>query len=90
MLFSPSRACWVIRKSTYFLPFPLLLLCYNGTMKRKLMEILACPICKGKLELTVDKEEGPEIVTGSLYCRRCNERYLIVDSIPNLLPLDQR
>ena len=53
------------------------------------MDILACPVCKGKLELTVEKEAGREIVTGSLYCRHCNQRYLIVDSIPNLLPPHQ-
>lgn len=49
------------------------------------MDILACPVCKGKLELTVE-EGNEEVVTGSLYCQRCDERYLIVDGIPNLLP----
>ena len=59
-------------------------------MKRDLMEILACPVCKGKLELSVEEEKEQEIVSGSLYCPRCNERYPIVDTIPNLLPPDQR
>ncbi len=59
-------------------------------MKRKLMDILACPVCKGEPKLTVEKEDAQEIITGSLYCRRCNEHYPIVDSIPNLLPPDQR
>jgi len=59
-------------------------------MKRELMEILACPVCKGKLELNVEEENEQEIVTGSLYCRKCDERYPIVDTIPNLLPPDQR
>jgi len=59
-------------------------------MKRELMEILACPVCKGELELTVEKENAKEIVSGSLYCRKCNERYPITDTIPNLLPPDQR
>ena len=27
------------------------------------MEILACPVCKGELELTVEAEEGDEIIT---------------------------
>ncbi len=53
------------------------------------MDILACPVCKGELELSVD-EEIEEVVSGSLYCRRCHERYPIVDTIPNLLPPDQR
>ena len=57
-------------------------------MKRELMEILACPVCKGKLELTVETEDENEIVAGSLYCARCNVRYPIKDTIPNLLPPD--
>ncbi len=59
-------------------------------MKRDLMDILACPVCKGDLELTVDEEDDREIVAGSLYCQKCAERYPIVDTIPNLLPPDQR
>ncbi len=54
------------------------------------MDILACPVCKGDLELTVDEENDREIVAGSLYCQKCAERYPIVDTIPNLLPPDQR
>ena len=34
------------------------------------MEILACPVCKGELELTVMDEDGDEVVTGSLFCHR--------------------
>ena len=59
-------------------------------MKKELMNILACPVCKGDLELRVDKEEGEEIVTGSLYCARCNYSYPIADTIPNLLPPEQQ
>ena len=55
-------------------------------MKPELMDILACPICKGKLTLTVTTEEDGEIVEGSLYCSHCDETYPIEDSIPNLLP----
>ena len=55
-------------------------------MKKSLMDILACPVCKGELELNVEAEEGDEVVTGSLVCRACDETYPIDDSIPNLLP----
>jgi uncharacterized protein YbaR (Trm112 family) len=58
-------------------------------MKRKLMDILACPVCKGQLKLTVEEEKEQEIVSGSLYCPRCNVRYPIVDTIPHLLPPDR-
>jgi uncharacterized protein len=55
-------------------------------MKRELMDILACPVCKGELKLTVTQENKKEIVNGSLFCSRCNHTYFIEDSIPNLLP----
>ena len=59
-------------------------------MKKELMDILACPVCKGDLELTVEEEDEREVVRGSLYCKKCEENYPIVDTIPNLLPPDQR
>jgi len=55
-------------------------------MKKELMEILACPLCKGDLQLNIEAENEKEVVTGSLHCAKCNQRYPIVDSIPNLLP----
>lgn len=59
-------------------------------MKRDLMDILACPMCKGDLELSVDEENAEEIVRGALHCAACNEIYPIEDTIPNLLPPDLR
>lgn len=59
-------------------------------MKRELLEILACPLCKSPLELTVEKEDEKEITSGSLRCPRCEESYPIEDTIPNLLPPDLR
>jgi uncharacterized protein YbaR (Trm112 family) len=55
-------------------------------LKKELMEILACPVCKGELELRVEIEEGDEVIKGALVCHRCNENYPIDDAIPNLLP----
>jgi uncharacterized protein YbaR (Trm112 family) len=59
-------------------------------MRKDMMEILVCPVCKGTLTLTIDKEDQVEIVEGSLHCSACNETYPIKDSIPNLLPPDLR
>ena len=59
-------------------------------MKKDLMEILACPLCKGELDLNIEEEDEREVVTGSLYCAKCEQRYPIVDSIPNLLPPELR
>jgi len=62
----------------------------EAEMRRELMEIPACPVCKGPLELYVEEEDEREIITGSLYCARCSEYYPIKDTIPNLLPPDLR
>ncbi len=59
-------------------------------MKKDLMSILVCPVCKGKMELKVQEENGKEIVAGSLYCPRCKVNYPITDTIPNLLPQERR
>ena len=63
-------------------------------MRRDLMDILACPVCKGELTLEVTSEtpeaEGGEVLEGTLVCAACNERYPITEGIPNLLPPDLR
>ncbi|MBW6469744.1 MAG: methytransferase partner Trm112 [Methanosarcinaceae archaeon] len=59
-------------------------------MKKELMNILACPICKGDLVLNITKENDEEIVSGTIYCSKCNEHYPIEDGIPNMLPPDLR
>jgi len=55
-------------------------------MKKNLMDILACPVCKGSLKLTITDEKDDEVVNGSLYCEKCDFNYPIIDYIPNLLP----
>lgn len=55
-------------------------------MRKDLMEILACPMCKGPLTLTVRQEKDGEVVAGVLSCQACKEDYPIQDGIPNLLP----
>jgi uncharacterized protein YbaR (Trm112 family) len=55
-------------------------------MKEELVQILACPVCKEALELHIDKQEEEEIVSGSLYCGKCQHFYPIEEGIPNLLP----
>jgi len=59
-------------------------------LKKELMEILACPVCKSELELRVETEEGDEVIKGSLICHKCDETYPIEDAIPNLLPPEMR
>ncbi len=62
----------------------------HGEMKRKLMEILACPIDKHHpLELHVF-EEKEEVVEGLILCPECLRWYPIRDEIPEMLPDDLR
>ena len=58
-------------------------------MKQELADILVCPVCKQELEISIDEEDDEETITGSLYCRKCDVNYSIVDAIPNLLPPGQ-
>ncbi len=46
-------------------------------ISKELLDILACPQCKGDLELEKD-EKG-------LICRRCNLKYTIAGDIPVML-----
>lgn len=60
-------------------------------MKRKLLDILACPIDKHfPIELFELKSEGDLIVDGVLVCTQCNRFYPIIDEIPVMLPDDLR
>lgn len=59
-------------------------------MKRDLMDILCCPMCKGDLVLEVAEGNEKEIVRGTLYCKKCDEYYPIDDGIPNMLPPELR
>jgi len=59
-------------------------------MHRSLMDILACPVCKGPLDLQAEREEGEEVLEGRLSCPRCGEDYPIREGIPDLLPPEVR
>ena len=58
-------------------------------MKRDLLDILVCPVCKSSnLELLVFKE-SEEIEEGMMTCE-CDRWYPIIDTIPHMLPDDLR
>ncbi len=46
----------------------------------KLLDIIACPKCRGRLESRPDGS--------ALLCRKCRLAYPIVDEIPDLIPED--
>ena len=59
-------------------------------MKRKLLEILACPLCKSDLDVQIEREDEKEIIEGKLICKNCGTEYPIEDGIPNMLPPELR
>ncbi len=65
-------------------------------MNTDLMDIIACPVCRGPLTLHADTValddalDAGEVLTGTLTCAPCAEVYPITDGIPNLLPPDLR
>jgi uncharacterized protein YbaR (Trm112 family) len=62
----------------------------DASIKKKLMEILACPIDKYyPLDLMVF-EEKDEVVEGLIVCPKCSRWYPIRDEIPEMLPDELR
>ena len=59
-------------------------------MRRTLLAILCCPVCKGDLELRTPEEEAGEILEGGLFCRACSVEYPITDGIPDLIPREPK
>lgn len=60
-------------------------------MKRKMLDILACPIDKHyPLELFEVNTEDEVIVDGAMFCTECGRFYPIIDEIPVMLPDDLR
>lgn len=59
-------------------------------MKKELIDILACPVCKDDLELKIIEEDEQEVITGLLTCVRCGAVYPIQEAIPELLPPNRR
>lgn len=55
-------------------------------MRKNMVDLLCCPVCKGELKLQIDTQNNGEILEGSLFCENCDVEYLIEDGIPNLLP----
>lgn len=56
-------------------------------LKRTMLDVLACTICKhAPLELEATKEDGEDVRSGLLRCRKCNLSYPIEDGIPDMLP----
>ncbi len=53
-------------------------------MKRRTLEVLACPACRGDLALS-DDGGGETIESGTLVCTKCGQQYPIQDGIPHFI-----
>ena len=54
-------------------------------MKRRLLEILACPSCKSDLALAEGSTTDDEILAGTLRCGGCRAAYPIVRGVPRFV-----
>ncbi|HEX9366731.1 MAG TPA: methyltransferase domain-containing protein [Vicinamibacterales bacterium] len=57
-------------------------------MTPDLLEILACPDCRGALSLTVSSHDEGRIDSGTLRCASCARTFPIVRHIPRFVPAD--
>jgi uncharacterized protein YbaR (Trm112 family) len=55
-------------------------------VKRELMELLACPICRSEELKLIVLSESEEINEGVIHCKDCGRYYPIIDTIPVMLP----
>ena len=60
-------------------------------MKKKLMEILACPIDKFyPLEIFEILVKDENVSEGAIFCPKCSRYYPVVEEIPIMLPDELR
>jgi uncharacterized protein YbaR (Trm112 family) len=64
-------------RSDGLLPLPVAPNLAPMPLHRELIELLACPKCRGKLDLRPDES--------AFLCPRCKLAYAVVDEIPNFI-----
>jgi uncharacterized protein YbaR (Trm112 family) len=57
-------------------------------LQRRLLEILACPACKGDLQLMPEMERAGEVESGFLQCDGCHQQYPIIRHVPRFVPAE--
>jgi len=53
------------------------------------MEILRCPLCKGKLDLQAETENNQNVIKGTMICSACKRKYFVQESIPRMYVTDK-
>lgn len=54
-------------------------------MRRELLGLLACPVCRCEFDLRESITEEGEVLEGRLICSGCNKEFPVADGIPKLL-----
>ena len=54
-------------------------------MREELLDLLACPSCRGELKLESASRRDGEVIKGRLTCRSCGATYPVEEGIPRLL-----
>ena len=59
-------------------------------MKRMMMDIICCPLCKGELNLNLKSktEINEDVTEGSMICSKCKREYFINNGIPRMYVSD--
>lgn len=55
-------------------------------MKERLLQYIGCPHCRSGLQLEAYHRGGDEILEASLKCQVCEQKYLVHNGVPRLLP----
>jgi len=59
-------------------------------MRKETLSILVCPCCHSNLKLKAVDENETEIISGNLYCQKCDIYFPIENKIANMLPPELR
>ena len=54
-------------------------------MKRWTINLVCCPVCRGKLDLQEGQAQDSEIIGGSLICRACRKTFIIERGLPRMV-----
>jgi uncharacterized protein YbaR (Trm112 family)/precorrin-6B methylase 2 len=57
-------------------------------MHHDLLNLLACPACRGTLTLAASREADGEVISGSLRCAPCRRDFPIIDAVPRFVPAE--
>ncbi len=57
-------------------------------MRRRLLDILACPDCGSFISAATPDDDQDDLRTGSLCCDGCARSFPVVEGVPRLLPLE--